>query len=161
VSVKLLPCKSFPSGLSRLPFRVSVGCLFLVGLGLGLVLGPLFPYTLESSVTSSLAEEVVGASLDGSGHVALLDLGDTLADGDDGQCGADAGYGLGLAEVDILAVTSFGVLGALAGEDDQAFLVGLETGDVGGEGLLAEVLAAEIDGDTDSGSHKAGDTSLL
>jgi len=161
VSVKLLPCKSFPSGFSRLPFRVSVSCLFLVGLGLGFVLGPLFPYALESGVTSGLTEEVVGASLDGGRHVALLDLGDTLADVDDGQCGANAGHDLGLAEVDILAVTGLGVLGALPGEDDQALLVGLEAGDVGGEGLFAEVLAAEVDGDTDGGSHKAGNTSLL
>lgn len=53
------------------------------------------------------------------------------------------------------------MLGALAGEDDQALLVGLETGDVGGEGLLAEVLAAEIDGDTDGGGHETGDAGLL
>lgn len=99
--------------------------LFLVGLGLGLVLGPLFPYTHQSRVASRLAEGDKGATLDGCGHVALLDLGDAGADGDDGQRGADTGDGLDLAEVDVLAVASLGVLGTLAGEDNQALLVGL------------------------------------
>ena len=58
-----------------------------------------------------------------------------------------------------------GVLGldlvGLAGEDDQASLVGLEALDIGGEALLGEVLATGIDGDTDGGSVKLGDTGSL
>lgn len=48
-----------------------------------------------------------------------------------------------------------------AGKEDQALLVSLETGDVGGKGLLAEVLAAEVDGNADGGSESLGDTGLL
>lgn len=54
-----------------------------------------------------------------------------------GQSGLDVGDDLGLAE--LLR------LGTLAGEDDQAGLVGLETGDIGGKGLFAQVLAAGVD----------------
>lgn len=48
-----------------------------------------------------------------------------------------------------------------AGKEDQALLVGLEAGNVGSKGLLAEVLSAEIDSDTDGGSESLGDTGLL
>lgn len=58
-----------------------------------------------------------------------------------------------------------GILGldlvGLAGEDDQASLVGLEALDIGGEALLREILTAGIDGNTDGGSVKLGDTSSL
>ncbi len=50
---------------------------------------------------------------------------------------------------------------ALAGEQDQALLVGIEAGNVDGQRLLAQVLAAEINGNTDGGSLKTGDTGLL
>ncbi len=80
----------------------------------------------------SLAEGGAGTILDGCGYVALLDLGDTLTDGDDGQGSADARDGLGPAEVDVLAVAGLGMLGALAGQDDQALLVGRATSDIGG-----------------------------
>ncbi|GAW17536.1 hypothetical protein ANO14919_069940 [Xylariales sp. No.14919] len=146
-----------PSGVSP----IVSSRLFLVGLGLGLVLGPLLPHTRQSRVASRLAESDVGTALDGCGDVALLDLGDTLADRDDRQRSADIRDGLGAAEVDVLAVAGLGVLGTLAGEDDQALLVGLKTGDIGGEGLLAEVLATEVDSDTDGGGHEAGNAGLL
>lgn len=52
-------------------------------------------------------------------------------------------------------------MAALAGEEDQAALVLLETGDVGGERFLRDVLAAGVNGDADCGSELAGDASLL
>ena len=69
----------------------------------------------------------------------------------DGEGGAEVGNG----SAEILG------LSALAGEDDQALLVGLETGDIGGEGLLAEVLTAVVDGDTDGGGVETRDAGLL
>ena len=110
-------------------------------------------------VAASLAESHVGTTLDGSGHLALLDLLDGDVGGSDGEDGGDV---LGLVDLgDVgLGVTLLGSV-ALAGEEDQALLVGLEAGDVDGKRLLAEVLAAEVDGDANSGSLAAGDTSLL
>lgn len=78
----------------------------------------------------------------------------------DGEGSAEGRNGLDLAQVGVLAVTSLG-LASLLGEDNQPFRVGLETGDVGGERLLAKVLAAVVDGDTDGGSIESGDTSSL
>jgi len=58
---------------------------------------------------------------------------------------------------------SLAVLGrlALAREEDEAALVGLQALDVGLEGLLGEVLAARVDGDTDGGRELAGNAGLL
>ena len=50
---------------------------------------------------------------------------------------------------------------ALAGEEDEAALVGLQALDVGLEGLLGEVLAAWVDADTDGWGKLAGDASFL
>ena len=110
-------------------------------------------------VAASLAESHVGTALDGSGHLALLDLLDGDVGGSDGEDGGDV---LGLVDLgDVgLGVTLLGSV-ALAGEEDQALLVGLEAGDVDGKRLLAEVLAAKVDGDANGGSLAAGDTSLL
>ena len=64
----------------------------------------------------------------------------------------------------------FGILGgslaglrglALAREEDEAALVGLQALDVGLEGLLGKVLAARVDGDTDGGRELAGNAGLL
>lgn len=104
------------------------------------------------------AELAEGTALDRCGHVALLDLGDTggLGDGegvgDEGDLLKLAGVGLGLALLGVVA---------LAGEDDQALLVGLEALDVGGEGLLTDVLATGVDGNADGGGKALGDASLL
>lgn len=57
-------------------------------------------------------------------------------------------------------LTLLGGLG-VAGEEDKASLVGLQALNVGLEGLLAEVLAAGVDGDTDGASELAGDVGLL
>lgn len=59
-----------------------------------------------------------------------------------------------------LGVTLLGGVGS-AGEEDQSLLVGLEAGNVGSKGLLAEVLSTEIDSDADGGSESLGDTGLL
>lgn len=106
-----------------------------------------------------MAEGDVGTTLDGGGDVALLDLLDGEVGGGDGEGGGDVGGLVDLGDVG-LGVTLLGGVG-LAGEQDQALLVGLEAGDVDGQGLLGEVLAAEVDGDADGGSKGTGDTSLL
>lgn len=106
-----------------------------------------------------MAEGDVGTALDGSGHVTLLDLLDGDVGGGDGEDGGDGGCLLDLGDVG-LGVTLLGGVG-LAGEQDQALLVGLEAGDVDGQGLLGDVLATEVDGDADGGGKGLGDTSLL
>ena len=93
------------------------------------------------------------------GHVALLDLLDSNVGGGDGENRGDKRGLLDLGDVG-LGVTLLGGVGS-AGEDDQSLLVSLEAGDVGGQGLLAEVLSAEIDGNADGGSESLGDTGLL
>lgn len=75
------------------------------------------------------------------------------------QGGGDGGDLVELGDVG-LGVTLLGGVG-LAGEEDEALLVGLEAGDVGGKALLAQVLSAEVDRDTDGGSQRLGDTGLL
>jgi hypothetical protein len=113
---------------------------------------------LLSLVGSLEAELGVGATLDGLGDVGLADLVNALGDGGDGKSG---GQGLdGVADIDVLAVTRLG-LAVLAGEENKLLLVGLEAGDVGGQRLLAQVGAAEVDGNTDGGSELLGDTSGL
>ena len=79
---------------------------------------------------------------------------------DDGQGDARLGGDLLGGAVLLGAVAGLGLV-ALAGEDDQAGLVGLEALDVGGEGLLGQVLAAAIDGDTDGGGILTGNASSL
>lgn len=55
------------------------------------------------------------------------------------------------------------LLGGLevAGEEDEALLVGLQALNVGIEGLLGKVLATGVDGDTDGARKLAGDVGLL
>ena len=93
------------------------------------------------------------------GNVALLDLLESDVGGSDGESGSDVGDPLDLGDVG-LGVTLLGGVGS-AGEEDEAILVGLEAGDVGGKGLLGEVLATGVDGNADGGSEGAGDASLL
>lgn len=133
--------------------------LFLVGLGLGRVPRALLPGALEAGVAAGDAEGSVGAGLDGGGDLALLDLLDGDVGGDDGDDGGDGG---GLVEAgDVgLGVALLGGVGP-AGEEDQAVLVGLEAGDVGGQGFLGEVLAAGVDGDADGAGEGLGDAGLL
>lgn len=133
--------------------------LFLGRLGLGLVPSTLVAGTLVSGVASGNAKLRVGTTLNTGGDLALADLGDTLGDVGDGQGSGDGGDLVQLGDVG-LGVTLLGGVG-LAGQEDEALLVGLEAGHVGGEALLAQVLAAEVDGDADGGSQGLGDTGLL
>jgi hypothetical protein len=100
----------------------------------------------------------VGTALDGLGHVGDGDLGHGLGV-DDGEGGREVLDGLHLGQVG-LGVTLLGGVGA-AGQHDEAALVLLEAGDVEGEGLLAEVLAAVVDRDTDGRGVLAGDAGGL
>lgn len=68
----------------------------------------------------------------------------------------------GLGGVDLLSGrVELLELTALTGEKDQAGLVVLEAGDIGNERLLGVVVAAVVNGDTDSGSELLGDAGLL
>ena len=120
---------------------------------------------------ASVTESAVDRDL-GLGKVGTLDLGDgvLLSGVGDGEGGVDVGndaltLALGKSGLDSLDVLSGGVklleLTALAGEEDQAGLVVLETGNVGNQGLLGVVGAAVVNGDTDGGSELLGDTGLL
>ena len=133
------------------PFSNAAHVLLLSRLSLGLLLGPLLPDTAQSRVAPGLPQGGVGTTLDRGGKVALLNLGNGVGQRVDGEGGAEFGNG----GAEILG------LSALAGEDDQALLVGLKTGDIGGEGLLAEVLTAVVDGDTDGGGVETRDAGLL
>ena len=65
-----------------------------------------------------------------------------------------------LGGLDVLSgsVTLLG-LAVAAGEEDEALAVLLEALDIGLEGLLREVLAARVDGDTDGAGELAGNAS--
>jgi hypothetical protein len=127
--------------------------LLLLGLGssasgaLALVAG------LRAGVTE-LPVDVLVALVVGDG--ALLESSDVL-DGQD--VGADNVLAR-LGGLDVLggSVTLLG-LAVAAGEEDEALAVLLEALDVGLEGLLREVLAARVDGDTDGAGELAGNAS--
>lgn len=53
------------------------------------------------------------------------------------------------------------VLAAAAGEEDQAGLVGIETGDISGQGFRGGIDTAVVNGDTDGQGELAGDTGFL
>ncbi|KAI9151571.1 Rap1 GTPase-GDP dissociation stimulator 1-A [Paramyrothecium foliicola] len=128
-------------------------------LGLSLVTLALLTSTLVPGGAAGLAQLDVGTALYFLGHVTLLDLLEGDVGGGDGESGGDEGGLLDLGEVG-LGVALLGGVG-LAGQQDQALLVGLEAGDVEGERLLAEVLAAVVDRDANGGGNAAGDASLL
>jgi hypothetical protein len=109
-------------------------CLFLGGLSLSRIPRALLPGALRALDGAGVAQLHVGTALDGCGHVALLDLLDGLVGGGDGEGVRDQRNLLNLAGVG-LGVALLGVVG-LAGEDNEALLVGLEALDVGLEGLL-------------------------
>lgn len=112
-----------------------------------------------TGVAAGDTEGTVGTALNLGGDVALLDLLDGEVGRGNGEGGGEVGGAVDLGDVG-LGVTLLGGVG-LAGEQDQALLVSLEAGDVDGQGLLREVLAAGVDGDTDGRSLEAGDTSFL
>ena len=80
---------------------------------------------------------------------------------DDGEGGGGVGDGAGDGLELVLGGVALLGLVALLGEQDQALLVGLEALDVGGQGLLGDVLATGVDGDTDGRGVLAGDASGL
>jgi hypothetical protein len=86
---------------------------------------------------------------------------DAAVDGDRGE-DLPADLALLLRQFDVLGrAVEFLVLAGLAGEQNQAGLVGLEPGDVGGERFLRGVLAAIVDGDADGRGKLAGDAGFL
>lgn len=112
-------------------------------------------------VGTLVAQLAVGATLDGGGELGLLDGLDGGVGVDDGEGGGGVGDGVGDGLELVLGGVALLGLVALLGEEDQALLVGLEALDVGGQGLLGDVLAASIDGNTDGRGVLAGDTSGL
>lgn len=144
-------------------------------LGSGLVVSldasALLASTLVAGLGASLTETAVGSLLT-LGKSVTLDLGDGLGGSDvlDGEAGVNAGddavtLALGNGSLGGLDVLGGRVelleLTALAGEEDEAGLVVLETGNVGDEGLLGVVGTAVVNRDTDGGSKLLGDTSFL
>lgn len=128
---------------------------------ISLILRPLLARTRVSGLAPRVPKLPVGTSLNGSGDLALLDLGDgNGVDDRERGLGALDVVGLDGRDVGGRGVTLLGLAG-LSWEEDEAGAVGLETGDVQGEGLGGEVLAAGVDGDTDGWCELAWDTSLL
>ena len=131
----------------------------LVGLGLGALLALADQAGLGASV-AELAVGVLGGWV--VADLALLDDNlvvdrESLVGVLDATIVADL-----LASLDLLlgGVASLWRLG-LAWEEHQALLVGLQALDIGLEGLLGEVLAAWVNGDTDGWRELAWDASLL
>lgn len=128
--------------------------------------------TLVAGLAAGVTQLAVGGLL-ALGEVGALDLSDgrTLVEVVDGEDGTDAGgVALGLALGGESSLGSVDLLGgrvelleltALAGEEDQAGLVVLETGDIGDERLLGVVDTAVVNGDTDGTGELLGDGSFL
>ena len=133
--------------------------LFLGSISLGILLCALLPSTRISGVAPRSAQLRVGAALDGGGHLSLLDILDGEISCGDGEGGGDVRGPVDLGHVGLL-VTLLGGVG-LAGKQYQALLVSLEAGDIDGEGLFAEVLAAGVDGNSDCGGERTSDSSFL
>ena len=102
--------------------------------------------------------------------IGLLDLGNSLLAGDvgDGEDGRDVlGEILALlerlrGELDVLrGGVELLELSAAAGEEDETGLVGLQTGNVGGESLSGSIATAVVDSNADGGSELAGNPGLL
>ena len=148
-------------------------CLFLGSSSLlSLDASTLLPDTLQTSLTAGVAEVSVGSLLT-LGQAVTLDLGDCLLRSGvvDGEDRADVGgvaLGLALGSESSLGgvdLVSRGIelleLAALAGEEDEAGLVVLETVNVGSERLLGVVDTAVVNGDTDGTGELNRDTSFL
>jgi hypothetical protein len=146
--------------------------LFLgVSLVIGLDAGTLLAHTAVAGLGAGLTETAV-SGLVTLGESVTLDLSDGLGNSGvgDGEGGLSAGddtvtLALGNGGLGGLDVLGGGVelleLTALAGEEDQASLVVLETGNVGDQGLLRVVGTAVVNGDTDGRSKLLGDTGFL
>lgn len=142
-------------------YELLISLLLLSLLLLSLLPGPLLALASVALVGALVAQLAEGTALDGLGQLGLLDLGDGRGDGGDGEGGARREDGvLNGLEVLLGRVGLLGLVGLL-GEEDQAGGVGLEALDVGGEGLLGDVLAARVDGDADGRGVLAGDAGGL
>lgn len=155
------PTRSSSSARAEKLSHLFLGSLLLLSLDAGTLL----TLAAVAGLGAGLTETAV-SSLLALGKGVALDLGDGGLNGgvDDGEGSADAlGDTLtGLGGVDLLGGrVELLELTALAGEEDQAGLVVLQTGDVVNQGLLGVVGAAVVDRDTDGGSELLGDTGLL
>lgn len=158
------------SSFARLeqPSHLFLGSFFLLGLNLG----PLRPDTSIASLATGFPQPPV-CSLFALGQIIPLDVGDgvferSVLDGE-GSANVD-GVALGLAlsgEGGLGGLDLFSArvelleLAALAGEEDEASLVVLQTSNIGDERLLGVVDTAVINGDTDGRGELLGDTSFL
>lgn len=124
--------------------------LFLLGiLGISLLLRSLLPHTRISSVGPRLSQLPVRV-LRARRQITALDLRKTHLDADarfDGKCSGDGRHVLGgRGSLDVFGGgVEFLVLTGLAGEEDEAGLVGFEAGDVGGQGFLRVVGSSGVD----------------
>jgi len=145
--------------------------LFLGGGLLSLGLSPLLPDPDQTSLASGLAQPPVSSLLT-LWHFVTLDLTDSFLAADvlDGQDSVEvssvtlglAGREGSLGSINLLSGrVELLELAALAGEQNQASLVFLETGNVGGERLLGVVDATGINSNTDGWGELAGDTGFL
>ena len=126
-----------------------------------LILLSLLTSTLVSGLAPGVAELSVGTTLNWGWGIALLDLGNG-GGVDDWQSAVGALDKVGLGGLDVGGggITLLG-LASLAWEKDELLLVSLKAGNVQGEGLGGEVLAAGINGDTDGRGELLWDTGLL
>lgn len=142
--------------------KLEFGRLFLLlGLGLGGLLGALLAGTGVALVGTLVAQLAESTTLDGGGEVGLLDLLDGGVGVDNREGSGGDGDGLGDSLELLLGRVALLGLVALLGEENQALGVSLEALNVGGQGLLGDVVAASIDGDTDGGGILAGNASGL
>jgi hypothetical protein len=133
----------------------SLFLLVLLLLGLGSSTGSALAD--KASLRAGVTELPVGVLL------ALVVANSTLLEDGGVLDGQDVGADDVLARLGGLDILSGGVtllgLAVAAGEEDEALAVLLEALDVGLEGLLREVLAARVDGDTDGAGELAGNAS--
>lgn len=136
--------------------------LLLGGGGLSILVAlSLLTSTLVSGLAPGVAELSVSTTLNWGWGIALLDLGDgDSVDDWKSLVGALDEVGLGGLDIGSGGITLLG-LASLAWEKDELGLVCLKTGNVQGERLSGEVLAAGIDGDTNGRSELLWDTGLL
>jgi len=129
-------------------------CLFLVRFGLCLCLGSHLTTASKARVAPSDAQLTVCTVLNWRRHVALGNLSDSSGRGGNSKGGRQIVDGRNLLELRL------SLLG-LVGDDDEASKVGLQALNVTGKALLAEVLAATIDRDTDSSGVLGSDAGSL
>jgi hypothetical protein len=137
---------------------------------LSLLLGllPLLPNTYISCITPRPSQLRIRVLIS-LRHLTLLHLRHTKLDAStclnrhspiDTKTTDDVLFVLGGFDIGFLGVEGL-VLAGFAGEENQAGFVGLEAGDVQGEGFFGGGAAAGVDGDADCGRELAGDAGFL